>query len=168
MRCPTKTKGSPGGSSKEHAALQDPGGDEVKEQPAQRPPSEVNPGYLGRVQVDLDHPVGGVGIDLAGRPHRYLGFRLSKPSSLKALITLRTWLSSVDRALAMSEGAMPAAEASRIWARWRVAKCLAVRDLLLSNRPLSRAQVTDEDRWLSHRHLLGSVRHQHVRKELQM
>ena len=61
------------------------------------------------------------GSNVLGRPVLTFGFRLSKPKSLKAWITLRTYASSVLKINAIWYTGVYTIEASRISARCRSA-----------------------------------------------
>jgi hypothetical protein len=61
------------------------------------------------------------GSNVLGRPVPTFGFRLSKPNSLKAWITLRTYAASVLKISAIWYTGVYTIEASKISARWRSA-----------------------------------------------
>src|SRR4029453_6284071 len=113
----------------------DPAAEQVAAQPPQRPAIQRHAIVAGAGAGDRHDPVTGRLADRPETPAPTKGRRLSIPAWLNSWTTRRTWFSSVRTTAAIWGALIPAAEASRIWARWRRANWVAVRAMRLSWAP---------------------------------
>ena len=81
-------------------------------------------------------------VNVGGRPPEYFGYRDSKSSSLKLLITSRTRSGLVNATLAICSTSMPWADSSTICARRQVTTDPEPRRMIRTSRPPSSSSIS--------------------------